>query len=71
MTREVVARIKEQYPAVMEHIETLRKEHKNLNTPSHYAYEYTLGLRDAGLITERERQILFVYTTIKFERKNA
>ena len=25
---------------------------------------YTLGLRDAGLITERERQILFIYTTV-------
>lgn len=25
---------------------------------------YVLGLRDSGLITEVERQILFVYTTI-------
>ena len=25
---------------------------------------YLLGLRDAGIITERERQILFVYTTV-------
>lgn len=25
---------------------------------------YVLGLRDAGLITERERQLLFVYMTV-------
>lgn len=28
---------------------------------------YTQGLRDAGLITERERQKLFIYTMTVFE----
>lgn len=38
--------------------------------PKHYdetrarAAAYVDGLKDAGLINERERQILFIYTTI-------
>lgn len=31
---------------------------------SHRAYEYTNALRDAGFITEVERRVLFLYTTI-------
>ena len=29
-----------------------------------HAYGYTLGLRDGGLITERQRQLLFIYCTV-------
>ena len=47
----------------------LRKDYYNdaLNTDAvrKESYGYTKGLCDAGLITERERQVLFLYTTIR------
>ena len=51
-------------------IELLREKYKNENSIYSKAtvrsgiYEYGCGLRDAGLITERERQIIFVYATV-------
>lgn len=52
-------------------IEDLRKSYTAKGFPFvHYdvargrSAAYLEGLRDAGLITERERQILFVYTTV-------
>lgn len=60
--------MREEHPEIMEYIEQLRREHMNLDAPSNNAYYYTRGLRDAGIITERERQILFVYTTIKYQK---
>lgn len=55
---------------VMKEIERIRKEYKlhkddkceNGNCKA--GYWYTKGLSDAGLITERERQLLFIYTTV-------
>ena len=65
MTREVLARMPQK---VVDTLNALRKDRKNdaLDTDAvrKESYGYTKGLRDAGLITERERQILFVYTTV-------
>ena len=64
-TREVFNRMPE---AVQNKLENIRKDYKNpmLNGGITRAmlYGYTQGLRDAGLISERERQILFVYGTV-------
>ena len=64
-TREVFNRMPEN---VQNKIENIRKNYKNqtLNKEKNRAelYGYTLGLMDAGLISERERQILFVYGTV-------
>ncbi len=64
-TREVFNRMPE---AVRNQLENIRKGYKNkaLDTDATRAelYGYTLGLRDAGIISERERQILFVYGTV-------
>lgn len=65
MTRETLNKMPEN---VRKAIEDLRKDYKNvaLNRDGCRARisGYTKGLRDAGLITEREEQILFIYTTI-------
>lgn len=49
-------------------LENIRKDYKNptinQDITRKYLYGYVKGLRDAGLITERERQMLFVYGTI-------
>ncbi len=65
MTRELIARL----PAnVLSYVEECRKAYKNpvLDKDEVRARlaGYVMGLRDAGLITERERQILFVYGTV-------
>lgn len=65
MTRETL----EKLPAnVRDHIESIRKDYKNnglrKDDTRMHAYGYTLGLRDGGLITERQRQILYVYCTV-------
>ena len=67
MTRETLNKL----PAnVREIIENLRKEYKNAvgynrkGAKRERLAGYVMGLRDAGLITERERQILFVYGTV-------
>ena len=65
MTRELIDRLTE---TIRTHIECLRIEY-NTDGFDHDAvrkelYGYTRGLRDAGFLTERERQILFVYGTV-------
>ena len=64
-TREVYTKMP---AAVQNAIEDIRKDYKNpaLNKDAirEKLYGYTKGLRDAGLISERERQILFVYGTV-------
>ena len=64
-TREVFNRMPE---TVRNKLDNIRKDYKSkaLDTNAIRAelYGYTLGLRDAGLISERERQILFVYGTV-------
>jgi hypothetical protein len=68
MTRETLAKM----PAnIRAEIEDCRRSYKAEGFPQwHYdiarerSAAYVKGLRDAGLITERERQILFVYTTV-------
>lgn len=64
-TRECVEK---QPQHIRDRIELIRKDYKNPAIPrgktQEMLYGYTLGLRDAGAITERERQILFVYGTV-------
>ena len=50
----------------LEHIERLRTNYKRCQNETNRlaSYNYTLGLKDAGLITDKERQCLFIYTTI-------
>ena len=65
MTRKIL----ENLPAtVRAHIESIRKDYKNetirQDETRKHAYGYTLGLRDGGLITERQRQLLFIYCTM-------
>lgn len=61
-TRELIGKMPVKIVATLN---DLRKDYKNptLNKTAvrKEIYGYTKGLRDAGLINERERQILFVY----------
>lgn len=65
MTREVINKMPEK---VMDVINMYRKDYANPTIRKDVTREglagYVKGLRDAGLITERERQILFVYGTV-------
>lgn len=65
MTKDVFEKMPE---AVQTQLESIKKDYKNraLNRDKTRARlaGYVLGLRDAGLISERERQILFVYGTV-------
>ncbi len=64
-TREVFNSMPE---AVRSRLESIRKDYRNpaldRDKTRKELYGYTNGLRDAGLISERERQILFVYGTV-------
>ena len=66
MTREVISKMPKR---VVDALNQLRKDYYNnaLNADEvrKESYGYTKGLRDAGIITERERQVLFIYTTIR------
>jgi len=68
-TRETL----EKLPANVRHeIELRKSDYKRFPTTAYSMHMqiratingYLRGLRDAGLITERERQVLFVYTTV-------
>lgn len=65
MTKELIERLPRN---VVESVEELRKDNKNSAISKDETRArlsgYCKGLRDAGLITERERQILFVYGTV-------
>lgn len=65
MTRETINKLPENVRA---HIEEIRKDYKNPALRKDEVRErlcgYVKGLQDAGLITERERQIVFVYGTV-------
>lgn len=65
MTKDVFEKLPE---AVYAQLESIRKDYKNraLNREETRARlaGYVQGLRDAGLISERERQILFAYGTV-------
>ena len=64
-TRELIQRLPD---TVVKQIEVLGKKYKNSTVSLEEArselYGYTNGLRDAGLITERDRKILFIYGTV-------
>lgn len=64
MTRETLNKMPE---VVRNRLERLRKDYNNpslnYDTAREASAAYVMGLKDAGLVTERERQILFVYTT--------
>ena len=66
-TRELLERLPDY---VRKNVEDFRSSytktkdyHRQAETRTRMA-GYVLGLRDGGLITERERQILFIYMTI-------
>lgn len=64
MTKNVLERLPK---AVYDQLDTIRKDYKNRALRDETRAKlagYVLGLRDAGLISERERQILFVYGTV-------
>lgn len=65
MTKELIERLPKN---VVKEIEYLRDSYKskyiNKDETRCRLAGYVAGLRDAGLITERERQILFVYGTV-------
>ena len=56
MTREVLSKLAD---GIRRKVEDYRARHE-----STLANEYLKGLRDAGVITEQERRILFIYTTV-------
>lgn len=65
MTRKVLEKLPE---IARTNLEWLRKEYKSelgdKDVARAKAAWYVKGLKDAGLITERERQFLFIYTTV-------
>lgn len=64
MTKEIIERLPEN---VIREVEGLRKDYRsgfNRGAVRARLAGYVKGLRDAGLLTERERQILFVYGTV-------
>lgn len=65
MTRETVNKLPEHIRVA---IEEFKRDYKNAGLRKDEVRSglagYAKGLRDAGLITERERQILFVYGTV-------
>ena len=65
MTRETLAKLPE---TVLKNLEGLRHDYKggvvNKDIARAQAAWYVKGLRDSGMITERERQILYIYTTV-------
>ena len=71
MTREVIAKVKEKFPTIYLHLERLNKDYNNdaLNKDAvrKEIYGYACGLRDADLISERERQVLTIYAFRKAE----
>lgn len=71
MTRELIDRLPN---SIRSHIECLRREYASdifdKTAVRQEIYGYTLGLRDAGLITERERQVLCVYGTVAPSNKD-
>lgn len=56
MTRDVLNKLAS---GIRRKVEDYRARHE-----STLANEYLKGLRDAGVITEQERRILFIYTTV-------
>ena len=64
MTRELLTKLPNN---VKEYSEKLKREYKgevfNKKETRERAAGYCAGLRDGGLITDRERQILFIYIT--------
>lgn len=65
MTREIISKLPE---TIRKNLEGLRHDYKsnvvNKDIARAQSAWYVKGLRDAGLITEAERKILFVYTTV-------
>lgn len=65
MTRELLERLPQ---IVVNKLNECNKDYNNMALDKASVRSrnagYVLGLRDAGLITERERQILFTYTTV-------
>lgn len=64
-TKETIEKIA---PQIRSDIEEIRKDYKNPNVNKDLVRArlsgYTKALKSAGIITEQERRILFVYGTI-------
>ena len=69
-TRETVGRMPKNIRFALEDIrKTAKAFPERKDELRERAYGYTLGLRDAGFITERERQTLFIYSvTVGFDK---
>ena len=61
MVKELYERMSD---AVKIHLDNLKKQYSLKQISCSTSREYVNGLRDAGVITERESQILFIYTTV-------
>lgn len=65
MTKDLIDKLPN---SIRSHIECLRREYSadgfDKTAVRQELYGYTLGLRDAGFITEREREVLYVYCTV-------
>jgi len=64
MTRKILDRLPEN---IQSYIERLKRDY-NGNECYHRGSEYVRGLYHAGLITDRERMLLFTYITIWKDR---
>lgn len=65
MTQKTLDRMPKNVIYKLDDIKARRKNgYWNWKEANARAYEYTLGLMDAGFITDKERQILFLYTTV-------
>ena len=67
MTRKTLEKLPENVRNTVEGL----KKHFNTLTDYHARYEmreriagYTDGLRDAGIVTDRERAIIYIYATL-------
>jgi hypothetical protein len=67
MTRKTLEKLPENVRNTVERL----KKHFNTLTDYHERYEmmeriagYTDGLRDAGIVTDRERAIIYIYATL-------
>lgn len=65
MTRKLLEKMPKE---VLDNVELMRGSFRNFpdrrETVRNRAAGYTCALRDAGLITDRERQLLYIYITV-------
>ena len=66
--KDTLDKMPERVKSELEDIRKIRKlereRHISTDVSRERAFGYTKGLRDAGMITERERQMLYIYATV-------